>query len=193
MNSQNQSVPNSSYWYLIDSADRIIQVSSNWDQFAKENKGESSLSNQIFNRDLWSFISDPETAVLYQAIVDRVRKQGVQAVFPFRCDGPTCRRFMRMYISLNEPDKVEFKSEIEKEESRTAVPLLDSGILRNNKLLIVCGWCKNVKCQESWLEVEEAMRKLRLFENSNLPKISHGICQSCRTAIEEQLTSIQKT
>jgi hypothetical protein len=43
----------------------------------------------------------------------------------------------------------------------------------------MCGWCKRVAIGDAWMEVEDAVSELRLFERKVLPDISHGICPDC--------------
>jgi hypothetical protein len=35
-----------------------------------------------------------------------------------------------------------------------------------------------------WVEVEEAVRELWLFERTQLPQITHGVCPDCQESFE---------
>jgi mRNA-degrading endonuclease toxin of MazEF toxin-antitoxin module len=79
---------------------------------------------------------------------------------------------------------VRFESTLEREEARPAQPLLDPAAPRSGELVVVCGWCKQVKLgAERWVEVEEAAVALKLFERPTIPRVSHGICERCSAAV----------
>jgi hypothetical protein len=47
-------------------------------------------------------------------------------------------------------------------------------------MIKMCSMCKKVKTAENvWLEVEDAIIDLKLFEKKILPQITHGCCQPC--------------
>lgn len=177
------------YTYTIDSQDCFVEISDNWDGFALANEGEEFIREKILRHSLWEFIANQETIQLYEALLKKVRNQKISVEFPFRCDAPECRRFMKMRIEPLPSSKVIFKSRIKREESRDPIILLAPGTDRNEQILQICGWCKNIKCDNHWLPLEEALIELELMEKRTLPKLSHGICESCRQLIEEQLVS----
>ncbi len=183
------SVHRNVFTYGIDHQDLITHASENWDDFALGNKGDSSLRNKILNRPIWDFISDAETISLYKSLVEKVRKKGVTLDFPFRCDSPDKRRYMRMRIQPEADAHVLFQSIIEREEPRQPLTVLDSGIERDDRILRICGWCKSIKHDDRWLPIEEAVQKLGLMKQRVLPKLSHGICESCGEKISQQLVS----
>ncbi len=43
----------------------------------------------------------------------------------------------------------------------------------------MCGWCDRFEVDGEWVEVEEAARRLELFNRPELPALSHGICPDC--------------
>jgi hypothetical protein len=55
-------------------------------------------------------------------------------------------------------------------------------------LVLMCAWCKRIAVPGSrWLEVEEALQELRLFDETRVPKISHGVCTDCKGQVMESL------
>jgi len=50
-------------------------------------------------------------------------------------------------------------------------------------VLRIGSWCKRVYTDAAWLEVEDAVERLGLFESEELPAISHGMCPSCETGL----------
>jgi hypothetical protein len=44
----------------------------------------------------------------------------------------------------------------------------------------MCSWCRRVRLDAArWVEVEDAVAELRLFEDVRPPQISHGVCPIC--------------
>lgn len=176
----------------IDLEDKIEAVNDEWLAFASENL--SLLSKEtVIDKVLWEFIGDPETRELYRCLLEKVRMRNAFLTIPFRCDSPDCRRFMELEIFAAISGSIVFRSRIVRMERRSYVELLAIGIERSNRLVKMCSWCKRVESGEvEWLEVEDAIQKLRLFDEEKLPQISHGVCPSCATSLlngsEEQST-----
>ena len=51
----------------------------------------------------------------------------------------------------------------------------------------MCSWCKRVDVEGAWSDVEAAVQRLRLFELTSLPQITHGICEPCLGGMLELL------
>jgi len=169
--------------YRIDSADQIKTVNDAWTSFARSNGGERLLPPEILATSLWSWIVDPTTRQVYRTLLSRVRK-GVGTVrFQFRCDGPDRRRLLQMQIIADTPDEVDFQTSLVRSQSRAAVGLLDKSALRSEELLTICGWCMRVPVSGAWLEIEQAVPALGLFERTPLPRLSHGMCPNCHATM----------
>ena len=52
----------------------------------------------------------------------------------------------------------------------------------------MCAWCKKADVG-GWVEVEEAVRRLQLFDQARLPRITHGVCPACKETFETKLQS----
>lgn len=174
--------------HFIDAEDRIVYISPEWLDFAAENAYARDAAF-FLQRPLWDFVDDSETRYLYRTLLDKVRARGGALSLPYRCDSPDCRRFMEMRIVPESDDgRVRFESRILRLQPRPHVPLLDPATPRSHDLLKVCGWCKRVDCKpHSWLEAEQAIQLLGLFESAELPAISHGICPQCADQVEMEI------
>ncbi|MEJ5300469.1 MAG: hypothetical protein WHS38_05710 [Thermodesulforhabdaceae bacterium] len=171
---------NSIILYRVDNSDRLIFVNEEWFRFAEDNDASHLASPFIIGKSLWDLITDQEVRAIYSAILSRVRQTGKPISFNFRCDAPSCRRYMLMTILPVGKGIVEFQSRILKIEYRKPVRLLLKNVSREETFIVVCSWCKRVKAKEDlWLEVEEAINMLDLMTKPKLPKISHGICLDC--------------
>lgn len=167
------------YSYRIDLNNRVVSVSSQWLSFARENQATQLTEAAVSHHPLDQFIADAETRHIYQLILDKVRQTGCPVTVPFRCDGPSVRRFMELTVIPLANGDIEFESRLIREEKREEVPLFDPAVARSEELVVVCSWCKQVKANGRWVEVEDAVRMLGLFDAARMPRISHGICPQC--------------
>jgi hypothetical protein len=164
--------------YRVNSRDEIVFTNEEWDRFALANGGGKVTSANILHRSLWDFIFDPTTRQLYHDILTQIRNNRVIG-FRFRCDSPGCRRLMEMRIFPAEGATVEFRIRTLSIEHRQHQPLLESQAVHSEKFLRMCSWCKKINVEGTWMEVEEAVRHLRLFESTSLPMLTHGVCETC--------------
>lgn len=175
--------------YRIDDQDDIVFVDEEWDRFARANAGENVTSCQVLQRSLWDFIVDSTTRELYRQILKRVR-EGHSIRFKFRCDSPTYRRLLQMEVCQAVPGTVEFLTSTLSETHRGPPVFLTGGASLPDELLRVCGWCKKVLVGGSWVEVEQAVEHLQVFERSSVPLTTHGICEPCHEKMTEILTDL---
>ena len=178
---------NISFDYRLDSSDCITFVNSEWLSFAEQNKAPE-ISQSIIGKSVWCYLAGKEVRHLYELIFDAVRNRNKEIVIPFRCDSPTSRRYMELKVSPRVDKNLSLAAHILQEEARPYVALLDSGEhsdKRNTEnYLKICSWCKRLNLKtERWVEVEQAIRELELFEEASLPGLTHGICPDCVASI----------
>lgn len=152
--------------------------------FARENgAAESCHPDRVLNRSIWDIIDGIETKHLYEIVLGKVRKTHRSIKLPFRCDAPSKRRFLELHITPAQQGFLDFASTLLREELRDTVELLETGCPRSGEFVSICSMCKNVKLsRDCWLEIEDAIAALKLFEKSELPQITHGLCQECFSA-----------
>jgi len=170
----------------VDARDKIIFVDANWIVFAAQNGLPSLTLELVKGQSLWDYISDETSRQFYKALARKVRRTGVLVGVPFRCDSPECRRFMKMFILNLAEGALEYRSVLLREEARLKVDLLDPDFPRTREMVTMCAWCKKVHADE-WMEAEEAVRVLGLFEQKRLPQITHGVCPACQETFEMEL------
>jgi hypothetical protein len=165
--------------YAIDEQDHLIRADEGYYRFAAENGwGEAATS---LGRSLWDYVAGDDMKKLQRMLVRRIRDEVGSVELPFRCDGPGVRREMKIRIVARPGGRAvlfsaRLRSEEEREESQ---PLLDSAVPRSEDTLTMCGWCDRFEVDGEWVEVEEAARRLELFNRPELPALSHGICPDC--------------
>ncbi len=173
--------------YHIDPSHRIIFVNEEWDRFARSNSGEKFTSDKVIGLVIWDFISDPATESIYRELLQTI-SPGNPVSFTFRCDAPDRKRQLRMIIRLLEDRIVEFSTET------LSVTLASQKHLsaylpgtRSGEILHVCSWCKKIRSDAGWLEIESALNESRLFEQERMPDLSHGICEDCYSEMKSSI------
>lgn len=165
--------------YEIDKADMLTRIDDEWDGFAEENQAPKLNRASVIGSSLWTYVVGEESRQLYQLVFRQVRRLQEPASIPFRCDSPRKRRFLRLQIDPLPDSGLRLTSLTERIESRPPVNLLDPKHARSDDILTICGWCKKVLLpDQNWVEAEEAINSLRLFDEI-LPQMSHGICPDC--------------
>jgi hypothetical protein len=138
--------------YAIDEHDHLIRVDEGYYRFAEENGWPDAGSS--LGRSLWDYVAGRELVNLQRLLVRRVRDEVGDVELPFRCDAPDVRRDL--------PQR-----------------LLDPATPRSDEMLEMCSWCDRFEVDGEWVEVEEAARRLELFNRPELPALSHGVCPDC--------------
>ena len=165
--------------YAIDQHDHLIRVDQGYYLFAEEN-GWSEAGTSL-GRSLWDYVAGDEMVKLQRLLVRRIRDEVGDVELPFRCDGPEVRREMKIRIVARPGGRVVlFSARLRSEEERELPQwLLDPATPRSEEVLEMCGWCDRFEVDGEWVEVEEAARRLGLFNRPRLPALSHGICPDC--------------
>ena len=172
--------------YRIDSADTIISISDNWQIFAEENAWDGFLRPEdVVGQKIWKFIQGIETQYLYQELFKRVREGISPQAIPFRCDSPSERRYLELFIKSLPDGQIEIISTILRSESRSTVKLLAVDTARSTDFITVCSMCKMIKVSaEKWIEIEDGLIFFKLFETDEMPQLTHGLCQPCCQAAQ---------
>ena len=173
--------------YSLDNRDRIVQVSDAWTRFALENEAPELTAQHVLQRSFWDFLDDPTTRQVYMRLIARVR-EGRPVRFSLRCDSPTVRRYLQMTVRPADSSRVDFESVVVRLEPRSIQRLWDRRTIRTGAHVRSCAWCKRIHVGSEWLEVEDALEPLRIFEMEKLPAITHGICDDCLRALERAVT-----
>ncbi|GMW00774.1 MAG: hypothetical protein AMXMBFR84_19110 [Candidatus Hydrogenedentota bacterium] len=170
--------------YRVDRDDSIVYVNAEWERFAQENAGGLLVTAKIIHTSIWDHVTDSITIELYREIMRGVR-EGRPVQFTFRCDAPDLRRLLTMSIQPLDKGGVEFTTTLIRAESRTYQRVLEPAGAGGVTTLNCCSWCKRFEVRGSWVEVEDAVEQLKLFERANMPLTSHGICADCFRRMKE--------
>ncbi|HEU4737137.1 MAG TPA: hypothetical protein VFS48_08955 [Solirubrobacterales bacterium] len=169
--------------YAIDEHDHLIRVDEGYYRFAEEN-GWQDAGNSL-GRSLWDYVAGRDLVKLQRMLIRRIRDEVGDVELPFRCDGPAVRRDMEIRIVARPGGRVVlFSARLRSEEEREIPqPLLDPEEPRSEMQVAMCSWCDRFEVEGEWVEVEEAARRLQLFDRPELPALSHGICPDCNAML----------
>jgi hypothetical protein len=170
--------------HRINDAGEIVYVNEAWLRDAREGGAPELKLEAVLGQCLWNTIADQETRELYIALVQRVRQTGQPVRIPYRCDSPTERRSLLMTILLADEGLIEFSSRLVRAEPRPSVALLEPDAERGDDTVSICGWCNKVDVPGTgYVELEEAIGHLGLFEEMPLPRITQVACPECGAAV----------
>ena len=120
---------------------------------------------------------------IYLDIIQKVR-EGKEISIDFRCDAPTYKRFLKMTIKLENNNIVKFISEAQKIIPQNYLNILDSKVIRSIEFIPMCSWCKKIKMGFEWEELEQAINKYGLLTQTQVPSLTHTICEDCYKQLE---------
>jgi hypothetical protein len=168
----------------LDASNTIVAAGGSWSQLLRPSSVSADPPPPYLGRRLWSHLSDATAVHLYQALVAKVRQTARPLPVPFRHDLPGKRLYLEMRICPLPAGGIEFQSARLREE-----PLQQSSFLGRPRysaeFIRMCGWCKRIAAPE-WVDVEEAICRLKLLESDELLRVTHSICPACAEAVIRQ-------
>jgi hypothetical protein len=168
--------------YRVASDGTIVWFDERFGAFAREN-GAPTLADTVLGTPLADYFGGPEVRNLYERLMERVRGERRGIEFPFRCDAPALRRFMRMRVDPAEDGGLWFTAVMERTEARDPVPVALLMTLHRTTdeadIVTVCAWCKRIEGDDGeWREVEEVLARGLLDRDAPIA-LSHAACPAC--------------
>lgn len=171
------------YRYTVDQHDVITSVCPLWLAFARENGAPQLSREAVVGHSLCEFIEGAETKQLYQTALQRVRDSHTASVFPFRCDSPTLRRYMRLELTPEAEGGIQLDSVLERVEQTSQFNLLEPTFPRSQQMLTLCSCCKRILVETcGWLELDNVAVRLQLFDQNRVPRLRNSVCPDCLAA-----------
>jgi hypothetical protein len=165
--------------YRINERDEIIAVNDDWCRYASDHGWEGISPDKVLHRPIYNYINDSTTSSLYQYLFKRVRG-GSSVRYKFNCESSSHRRVMEMTVkSFGDAGELELKARMLYKQAREIQRLDSANNPNEDEFLRACGWCCRIDLEGYWIEVEDAVARLGVFEFSRLPKLTHGICKEC--------------
>lgn len=168
--------------YRLDASDRIVHVDSEWDAFALSNGATRLQGDLVRGRWIWDLISDPDVQRLYAPLFRSVRERSMPVSFPFRCDAPNAKRFMRMRVVPQSDSGLLIESVVERVEARAFDPLYRQRLLGMAQMVQFCSHCNCVATPEGWLELQAGIGEV--LATAEFPvRVSYSYCPDCRAQL----------
>ena len=178
--------------YALDHRLVITSVGAGWDEFAIDNNAPELVSPAPVGRPLMSYVTDVTTVHLYEQIFQRAARAKRAITFPIRCDAPNLRRFLDVTITPDSAGGFLVSTALVRAEARDAIVLFGTDVPNYEGTLMMCGWCKRVDLKGKWVDVEQAVASLRMFEWHRQPQLSHGMCEVCHRSMVALLDDYRK-
>ena len=177
------------FQYRVDQDDNIVWVNSWWLAFARENDAVELANSSLVGQSLWESIADEQTRAMYRDIHERVRGNDQTRVVPFRCDSPTLKREMQLFITgTSESNDLLYEGRILRVTPTKYLSVLDTRRPRRDSFLTVCSCCKRVLLESyGWLDLEQVTEKLQLDAMQKLPSWRQTLCPRCRKYVTESV------
>jgi hypothetical protein len=166
--------------YVVNVAtDRIVEIDGPWDAFAARNGAPALTRAAVLSQSFLACVDGAEMKQLTTMLLSRVRS-GEAVSLEFRCDSPGERRHLLFECFPVGDAAVHCATSLLRAEPRPVPAILGSSVARTEEILMVCSWCCRVRLDDAeWVEVEESIARLGLFEKPAVPRLSHGLCPAC--------------
>jgi hypothetical protein len=167
--------------YTLDENNCFLDYDQNFLKFAYENDWSSPTKPEhLIGTSIFDEIDGIETKYLYQLLFEKCREGKSIGPITFRCDAPSKRRFCELWLDPLPKDHINVISKVIREEKRDTVREFMHNIEKSDKFIRMCSMCKKVDVgDDKWVEVEEAIKILKYFENENQFQITHSLCKPC--------------
>lgn len=174
--------------YHVNDTYEIVYLDEAWDSLVLENNAPQLCAENILGRNLFDFIADEKVRYLYHTMFEKILNAEISFKFTYRCDTPDRRRLFALETYRVKENVIELRNTLLSIELRNPIELLNPDTLKNDQYLRICSWCKKTQLDnEQWVEIEEAIQRMRLFERRELPNLTHTICKPC---FERQMAEI---
>ncbi len=161
-------------WYYIESSNKIVDLSPDWDQLAVGEGAPGPPRSEIIGCSLWDFVSGHETRSYLNALFFWCRQSNRAISLPYRCDGPGLLRECRMNITpRGEGLTVHHQLLL---ESRPVV----RGLLEPLGPTTRCSQCLRWEQPDGWKDIVTAQGADELF-------LTYVVCPDCRAAANRAL------
>jgi hypothetical protein len=166
--------------YTIDAADTIVAVSGLWDDFARDNDGESIVAEKIMGQKLDQFIHGDETLMFVRTMIMSARVLQRPVHRPYRCDSPSLKRFMEMTVQPRPEGVVEvIHRELRCEPIACKIPVVAEFSGARAPFVKRCSLCNRVRAKDVWSEIDEAVQAKRLPADVAPLRVIYGVCPDC--------------
>ena len=167
-------------FYRVDEDDVIVDIGGRWDDFALGNDGPSITKAQVLGTKLYRHIKGETCRTYVWTMLDAVRKLEKPLVRSYRCDSPTCKRFMTMSVIPELHNRLLLEHRLDSIQPFER-PLKFSYATRNARAKVTrCSMCNRLQIDGTWGEPERMLAKAaKPVTDSTL--VIYSVCGDCKT------------
>ncbi|MGC9062359.1 hypothetical protein [Calditerrivibrio sp.] len=147
------------------------------------------LAKQNIGKNYFDFINDEMLKIILSRIFDSVRKKGSPFKTSYRCDNEDELRLYDLEITPMVNNILKLKHELVNTTKRATKLHFSSN---SDIIFTMCAWCNKIKYRDIFIELEDAVNKMKLLEYNFLPKFSHGICPDCYTGLIKEIEEYER-
>lgn len=153
--------------YWLNSNNVICKVDDFWDQNLKDPAAPRVREAEIINRSILDFVYDDATRMFLDTILQAARLLECPISRPYRCDGPSVKRYMKMTITREKDGILCVAHEMLRTEPLESPVLFKTiKLLEASSLLccyVRCSICNRLRLigESSWQEVDIIMPDIR--------------------------------
>ena len=114
-------------WYRLDSADRIAEVSAEWDAVADGHGAPGARAANVVGRRIMEFLSGDPARMFVSAAVQSARVFRRPVTLPYRCDSDSERRRFEMSLHPVDDGGVRVEHQLVSVEPRPTVVATTGG------------------------------------------------------------------
>ncbi|MCX8085177.1 MAG: hypothetical protein N3C60_09680 [Calditerrivibrio sp.] len=160
--------------FYLDAANRII------------NAKNVDLSN-IKGKGYFEFSNDEMLKKLLSKIFQIVRTKKITFTTTYRCDDDKYNRIFKLEIEPLIDGMLRLRHVL---VSKTPRPTLLDFSRRSDLVYRMCAWCDKIFYVDRYIELDEAVNNLKLFEHNYLPMFTHGICSDCHKKLMDEIEEL---
>jgi hypothetical protein len=160
--------------YILDRLNNIL---------ATEN-----VKDNIVGVNYFDFSYDEVLVNMLKNIFDKVRINEKTFSTTYRCDNDDYVRYFKLNIIPMKNQMIKLEHILTKQTKRKT-SLKNFG--RSSKTYKMCAWCNKVLYNGKYIKIEHAINELNIFDDEGIPSFTHGICESCISKIDRELTSYE--
>ena len=168
-------------FYRVDEDDVIVDIGGLWDDFALGNDGPGILKAQVLGTKLYQHIKGETCRTYVWTMLDGVRKLEKPVVRSYRCDSPTCKRFMTMSVVPEPRNRLLLEHRLDSIQPFDR-PLKFAYAPRNPRTKVTrCTMCNRLQVDGAWSEPEHVLTKAaKPVTDATL--VIYSVCKDCKTA-----------
>lgn len=170
--------PSNSLFFRVDEGDVIVDIGGEWDNFARDNEGANIFRSQVLGTKLYQHIKGETCRTYVWTVLDAVRKLEKPITRSYRCDSPTCKRFMTMSVSPEPHNFLLLEHRLMSTEAFKQTLRFTFASKGAQTKLTRCSMCNRLQVNGVWGEPE---RMLAHPPKTASTLVIYSVCQDCRT------------